>query len=363
MTVIDTDSHLREEYFLDEVFRLEGEFADKTPRKVKAGEIPEDNEFEYEFHPWTKAEDKAYGHHWIYHPKHKWLGGEIAERQIGGWDMDVRVQHNAEARIDKQFLFPTGITTPALYEGPLGGALCRAYNNWARELVRGKETQLYPVGIMPAGHPESMPAEAERCVKELGFKALHLACFTKSRTMDDEAYHPFYETAERLGVPLFCHPNSRGPSQSKFRSFYPIHVLGRPFNCAMALIALTVGGVFEKFPGLKVSFFECSAEYPLYWMHRIDDDYDYMRHDFCSLKRNPSEWVRTNCYFTCEADELPMTNTIEQIGADHILFASDYPHFDSEYPDTVKTIAARKDITPKQAEMILGRNAEALLNL
>ena len=43
--------------------------------------------------------------------------------------------------------------------------------------------------------------------------------------------------------------------------------------------------------------------------------------------------------------------------------ATDYPHFDSEYPHTVSTIRERKDLTAKQKDKILGENAARLLNL
>lgn len=53
--------------------------------------------------------------------------------------------------------------------------------------------------------------------------------------------------------------------------------MGRVMNCTAALVALVLGGVFEKFPRLKVVFFECSAEWILFWMHRMDDDYEWAK--------------------------------------------------------------------------------------
>ena len=47
----------------------------------------------------------------------------------------------------------------------------------------------------------------------------------------------------------------------------------------------------------------------------------------------------------------------------HVMMATDYPHFDSEYPHTVSGIRERKDLTPKQKDKILGENAAKLLNL
>ena len=55
-------------------------------------------------------------------------------------------------------------------------------------------------------------------------------------------------TAEELGVPLFCHPNSNSELTDRFDNFFKTHVLGRVMNCTPALVALVLGGVFEKFP-------------------------------------------------------------------------------------------------------------------
>jgi predicted TIM-barrel fold metal-dependent hydrolase len=66
---------------------------------------------------------------------------------------------------------------------------------------------------------------------------------------------------------------------------------------------------------------------------------------------------------TCEADEADLARPIAEIGEDRILMASDYPHFDSEYPHTVSTIRARKDLTERQKDKILGGTAARLLQL
>jgi predicted TIM-barrel fold metal-dependent hydrolase len=81
------------------------------------------------------------------------------------------------------------------------------------------------------------------------------------------------------------------------------------------------------------------------------------------LKMAPSEYIRRNCYTTCEADEGEIARAIGQLGEDHILMASDYPHFDSEFPHTVSTIRERKDLTARQKDKILGENAAQLLHL
>jgi predicted TIM-barrel fold metal-dependent hydrolase len=224
---------------------------------------------------------------------------------------------------------------------------------------------------MPAGHTESMAGELRRAVTELGFKAAHLVCWIGEKNLDHEDFVPYYEEAERLGVPLFVHPNGHtGFITQRFDNFAAMHALGRPTNCVQALMGLVYGGVFERFPNLKVCFFECSAEFPLYWMHRMDDDFEWLwddqdRHLDFKLSMMPSEYIKRNCYFTMEADENPLAlqGALEEVGAEHILMATDYPHFDSEYPDTVTKIKANNIISPIQKEMILGENARQLLQL
>jgi predicted TIM-barrel fold metal-dependent hydrolase len=73
--------------------------------------------------------------------------------------------------------------------------------------------------------------------------------------------------------------------------------------------------------------------------------------------------IKRNGYFICEADEGDMTQSLKEVGEDHILMATDYPRFDSEFPHTVSGIRARADLTAKQKDKILGENAAKLLNL
>lgn len=361
--VIDMDSHLRDSYFLDEIYDLKGAFAQSKPKRLNNPDDIREIKFEHPFSGSSAAHD------WIYFTKTRWLGGEIAERQEGGFDMRRRVADNDKEGIDKQIVFPTKISIPALEPGDLGVELARCYNNWVHKLVQGRENRLLPCAIMPAGKPEAMADELRRCVRDLGFKVAHLTPYTRTRTLDEEAFFPFFAAAEELDVALMCHPNSGGPMQNMFHkqgkppAHFPNHVLGRPFNCTMGLAGLVCGGVFEKFPKLRVCFFECSAEWILYWMHRLDDDFEFMKHGFSDLKTQPSDLIRRNVWVTCEADEGRLDRVFEEFPDSHVLMASDYPHYDSEFPDTVRSIRARSDLSEKRKEMILGRNAEELIRL
>ncbi len=329
--IIDFDSHLREGYFMDEVYKLDGPYERFRPVKLNDGRT-HNTKFLHSLDPISPQGHAAHRHPYIYDPKTHWRGGDIAARQVGGYDMARRREDIGKEGIDKQLLFPTQITVATSNIGGLGRECARLFNDWVAKLVKGHENIFLPVAMAPAGCP----------------------------------VYPYYQAAEELGVPLLCHPNSNGELVDRFDNFYKTHVLGRPTNCSAALVALVLGGVFEKFPKLKVVFFECSAEWILYWMHRMDDDWEWAK-DFPQisgmLRMAPSEYIRRNCYVTCEADEADLARPIAELGEDRILMASDYPHFDSEFPRTVASIRARKDLTERQKDKILGENAARLLNL
>lgn len=361
--IIDLDSHLREEYFLDEVYRLDGPLARFTPVRVGHGRHQQ-AKFSHTLNPTNAKVGAVFDHSYMYDPRQRWRGGEIAERQVGGYDMERRLRDIAGEGVEKQLLFPTLMSIPATNYGELGAALCRAYNTWVARLVRGHEDRLWPVAIAPAGCPDEMPRELRRCVEELGMKAAHLVPYCGPRNLDDPAFFPYYAAAEELNVPLLCHPNTLGELTDRFDNFFTMHVLGRPLNCTPALVALVCGGVFERFPKLRVAFFECSAEWIVYWMHRMDEDYEWAKDDLArDLSMLPSEYVRRNCYVTCEADEKYLALALSEIGEDHVCMATDYPHFDSEFPHTVSAIRERTDITTRQKDKILGENAARLLSL
>jgi predicted TIM-barrel fold metal-dependent hydrolase len=367
MSVFDMDSHLRESYVMDEAFALDGEFAKFRPVRLN-DETGFKAKFKHDLRPFPKRVNESFLHDFVYDPDVNWEGGEVARRQQGGIDMDFRIRDNQREGVDVQFMFPTLIMIPCMTEGPLGAALAHAYNTWTHGLAKNSGGKLRPVAVLPWAYPEGMVAELERCVNELGFQAAHAMPYVSTEktklTIDNEAYYPFYAALERLNIPLMLHPNSQGDLINLYDNFYAMHVLGRPFNCTAGLVALTIGGIFERFPGLRVAFFECSAEWILYWMHRMDDDYRKMRHGLApKITRLPSEYVKKHCWVTCEADERDLAGTIRGFSENRILLASDYPHFDSEYPGTVNELRGRTDITDAQKEKILTHNALEFLQI
>ena len=84
--IIDADSHLRDIYFLDEIYKLEGHWAKYSPRKVGSGQYME-AEFTNVPDPRQPKVRLVQEHRFMSDPKVNWRGGDYSKRQVGGWDM------------------------------------------------------------------------------------------------------------------------------------------------------------------------------------------------------------------------------------------------------------------------------------
>ena len=78
------------------------------------------------------------------------------------------------------------------------------------------------------------------------------------------------------------------------------------------------------------------------------------------MKRAPREYLQSGQIFvTCEPDESTLEAVVQLCGEDVLLYASDYPHWDSNF-DSVNAIRTRAALSESAREKILGGNARRL---
>src|SRR3954471_20363274 len=99
--IIDFDSHLREGYFMDEVYRLEGPYERFRPVRLNDGRT-HNTKFMHSLDPISSQGHAAHRHPYIYDPKTNWRGGDIAARQGGGVDKAPRGRGHKKGREEKK---------------------------------------------------------------------------------------------------------------------------------------------------------------------------------------------------------------------------------------------------------------------
>lgn len=95
--------------------------------------------------------------------------------------------------------------------------------------------------------------------------------------------------------------------------------------------ATAAGGVLDRFPKLRVGFFEAGIGWLPYWLGRLDEHYEHkvLGKQWSLLTMKPSDYFRRQCAVTFDPDEATAPFAIQFVGSERVLFASDFPHFDA----------------------------------
>lgn len=269
------------------------------------------------------------------------------------------------AGVDVAFLYPPlGLWLLAVetLAPPRASAFMRAYNDWLRDFCRTDPERLRGVGAIARHEPARMVAEAER-VAGFGWRAVTLwPNPLGGRTLGDAAYEPFWSACERLDLAVGIHAGSHGrlptAGAERFQSRFGQHVCSHPLEQMMALLSLVESGVLERHPGLRVAFLEAGAGWLPYWLWRMDElAWRYASADVAEhVRLRPSEYFRRQCFITVEPDEPGLEEVVRGVGADCLLFGSDFPHVDHDEAIVGRAVGLRARLSDEVARKLLYDN-------
>lgn len=268
--------------------------------------------------------------------------------------------------IEQTVLYPTaGLGHGQIRDPDWACALAHAYNRWVSDCYCRVSSRLRAVALLPMQDVSAAVAELRYAVTQLDMVAGFLCSGNGLREpYGHPEFDPVWAEAERLGVPLVLHGHA-GETQwlslHLFDTRTPkIHALAHPFKNIVQLTSIVMDGVFERFPGSRVAVLESGSGWVAWMMDRLDFEYRQNRKnrraDF--LQKRPSEYIREHVYASCDLEEALLPATIERLGEDHLLFASDYPHDAPAWiQEDLEAFAERADISEAAKQQILGENA------
>jgi uncharacterized protein len=256
--------------------------------------------------------------------------------------------------------------------------LVRIANDAMAEEVARHADRFVGVALLSFGDVGSAVTEMQRAVTQLGLKGAMLFTHIGGRPLDLPEFHPLYEKAIELGVPLWLHPISW--------DYFPWvreHLLWQtfcwPFDTTLAMARLVYGGVMERYPALKVITHHAGGTVP-FLLGRVIDVYDQER-EFATLygqgafardvatlpQYRPEELFRMFYADVALSGWLPSLGcAYEFFGPDRLVFGSDYPFGPERGERFLRTnLAAVEDLQlpRKERSTILEKNARMLLGL
>ena len=277
--------------------------------------------------------------------------------------------------IDVAVLYPSlGLSWQAeCRQADVAEAYCRAYNDWLFDFCKPYPERLISVAMISMIEVEGAVTELARA-GGLGAKGMMLSANSvNGRPYGDVYFDPFWAEAQGQGVPIGLHVV--GDPSFPGSHLYPIpespaypptpwwftNVLA-PGNVMIAFTTLFEGGVFDRFPNLKVAVLESGCGWIAWWLERMDHTSEQF-HFTTPMKLMPSEYFQNQCWISMDPDEDLALLMIERLQADRFVWASDYPHSEG-HSDPVNTIKQTLSPLPEPDQAkVLGENAIRLYNL
>jgi predicted TIM-barrel fold metal-dependent hydrolase len=302
----------------------------------------------------------------------------IVQSRDGMTDPIVRLKDMDEEGIDVAIIFgtPVALTVNGLQDKGLAQAMCHGVNRWlAEEYLPADHKRLKGVGLIPCQDPPQAAKELEFLAQQTGIVSAMLPTNVYGINMGDRRFDPIYETAQAIGMPLSVHPQTghdgeygqwgvMGAGSERMEKYSYVHATAFTFELQIALMHMIGEGVFDRFPRLKVAYMEGGAGWIPFWAERLDEHQEKLRPQWPDLQRRPSEIVASNqVAFTCEPEESTLPYVLDRIGEAQIMYASDYAHWDCEFPNSVRMLSRIEGLDERRRAAVLGQNAMRWFNL
>ncbi|HEY8473326.1 MAG TPA: amidohydrolase family protein [Natronosporangium sp.] len=283
--------------------------------------------------------------------------GEREFRPIGceAWDVETRLADLAADGVDLQVISPTPVFFS--YDRPADQAVkvARIFNDLLLECAAGSGGRLIPFCQVPLQDPDAACAELDRCLAA-GHVGVEIGNHVGDRDLDDAGVVTFLQHCATVGAPVFVHPWDMpgGPRLDRWMARW---LAGMPAETHLSILAMILGGVFDKLPEtLRICFAHGGGSFP-FWLGRADNAW-HRRGELVrgASQQPPSAYVDRLYVDTVVLDPAPLRLLVDTIGEDRVVLGSDYPYPLGERP--VGDVIRQADfLTDQQRTKLLSTNA------
>ena len=261
-----------------------------------------------------------------------------------------------------------------------------AFNRWVLDFCSHAPGRLNPQALVSFDDVDQAVRDI-RWAKEHGMVGILMPpLYPGSKFFFDPALDPIWGACVEVGIPLSQHggtgaPNYQPPSMAAFMVLAAEH----SFFSGRSLWQMILGGVFDRFPDLRISYIETETWWIAPMMNMLDGR-ARMRDDWTEfaalmgatneLQRLPSEYWRSNCYAGVspfdprligeELDTDTGNDSSFRIHSDNAMFGADFPHPESIVPsvkENARTFAAMPQVTDADVRKVLYENAAEVFHL
>lgn len=292
------------------------------------------------------------------------------EMRPGSFDPIARIEDMKLDGVDAEVLYPGQGRALDMFANEEVRLYCaRAYNDWLAEFQSADLARLVGLAILPPLEDgDNAVKELERAA-DLGLRGAFLALAIDGEPLSSPKFERFWATAAERQIPISFHiGNSRqhwilsqgdlGPGQREAT----MSMLG--MSIGEQLGVLIFSGLLDRHRDLKIVLAECGIGWVAYFLQRMDAIARKHGHTVVSVKdRMPSDVFRDQVYVTFQEDEVGL-RLHDLIGESTMMWASDYPHSETTWPDSQAVVAREfKGLEDETRKRILVDNCVDLYGL
>jgi predicted TIM-barrel fold metal-dependent hydrolase len=359
LPIIDADGHVMEPFDLwDE--RLPEEYRDRAWRRVKT---PDGEQVSFL--------GRTTGFEWtvgsLCTPGALSANGRLdrdldTEVDLGISDPARRLELMDEQGVAVSVLFPTmTLGLDDIPDADFRAADARAYNSWIADFCGHDPIRLRYAAVLPLVDVRWALAEIERAVDD-GATTVMLSPIPMpdGRDLGSVDLDPVWDALVDAGLPAVVHASNPASPALGMRHLWRNRgqwQMGVPFQLQLAVLHVIDGRVLERHPDLHVGFFEGDVGWLPHWLGRLDETYHKMALVAPPPARSALEQFRAQCVISGESADLGFGAAVDLVGAERVLWASDWPHQDGAWPDPILLLRDRDDLTDAQKRACLVHGA------
>jgi len=330
--------------------RMDNRFRDRAPHTVKGLSGREGEFFVCEnITPMAVAGFFGAGVPSAELPEHNTRGFDSAPKSV--WDPAFRIKDQDRDGVQAEVIYTSmGMPLFGLDDADLRSACFRAFNDWAADYCSYDLKRLVPLGLITLEDVRGAVLELQRIAKKGMKGAMIWAEPPDDRPYSHPDYEPFWAAAQDLNMPLSLHiltaRKGTGADQREGRSFL-LSLANLHHQIERSLSVLVYGGVFEKFPKLRIVSAENDVGWMAYFMYRLDTVQNRLGAvGGMKLPMRASDYIKRQVYATFIADAV-FIDSLHRYGPDNIMWSSDYPHTAATFPRSQEIVAKRLGTLPE----------------
>jgi len=302
-------------------------------------------------------------------------------------DSALRIKDQDRDGVQAEVLYGILGATGRLNDPEASGEVIRVYNEWLASFVESQPGRFVGLAAIPNNPLDAGIAEVERVAKRGACRGVDIANSSDLKPLWDPYWDPLWAVINETGLPLHFHtvggyvpehirqimfigsdptranlPGAPNVPLPVARAAFATNITHFQINMANILTSMIFGGVLEKYPRIRLILGESGIGWIPYVLWRMDAEWEDQFQDL-SLKMKPSDYWRRQCFATYQTDPIGV-KLIDDLGADKIMWGSDFPHPDGIWPDSREYVAKEMGHLPAdKRRKVICENAGKLYGL